>query len=130
MATSMGESDDIAFTKPVECGNVANFLSLIKGWFSYSCLLLRLVFPEDWPERVQEIDGLLKNLPGEFQSIHDIFLEFVRRVDLDYSLHQQTLDLWLQLCDQIRENKCIHPMGKFTGWCPDIFTGKTAVVEC
>lgn len=102
MVTAVSENPNDCFTKPVDCGSVDNFLSLIMGWFSYSGLLLRLAFPDDWISRIEEIDSLLKHLPGEFQPIYDVFNEYALRVPHDYASYANTRDAWRTICGEIR----------------------------
>lgn len=90
------------FVRPMECGSVESFLNLIKGWFTYSCLLLRLAFPNEWKSRIKEIDSLLKQLPGEYRSIYDVFSGYAQRVPQDYTAREYTLDTWRAVCGEIR----------------------------
>jgi hypothetical protein len=102
MVTTCNENGKDCFAKPVDCGSVDNFLTLIKGWFSYSCLLLRLAFPDDWNTRIKEIDSLLKHLPAEFESIYHVFNEYALRVGRDHTAYANTLEAWRMICGEIR----------------------------
>ncbi len=102
MVTASSENPNGCFTKPADCGSNDNFMTLIKGWLSYSALLLKYVFPYDWNARLKEIDSLLRNLPGEYASIYQVFHEYARRVLQDYALHANTLESWRTVCEEIR----------------------------
>jgi hypothetical protein len=103
MVSTLSENPNDCFSKPIDCGSVDNFLTLIKGWFSYSCLLLRLSFPYNWTSRIKEIDSLLKGLPGEFASIYNVFNQYAQRVPQDYISYTTTLDTWRMICEDLRQ---------------------------
>ncbi len=102
MVAGVGGDIGECFVKPVECGSIGDFLKLIKGWLSYSGLLLRVVYPGEWKSRLREIDLLLRCLPGEFGSIYDVFREYSLRVNDDYTLYRNVLDVWREVCGEIR----------------------------
>lgn len=107
MVTASADNPYDSFATPVDCGAPDNFMNLIKGWFTYSGLLLRLAYPDEWKPRLNEIDAMLKHLPPEYRSIYYVFKEYARRVSRDYSSHAHTLDKWRRKCEEIRSHSPI-----------------------
>lgn len=111
MVTTISDDPCVCFEKPMDCGMVANFMNLIKGWLSYSCLLLRLTFPYDWKSRINEIDSILKHLPWDFESIYQVFKAYAQRISYDYTAHQTTLDTWRRALAHLRQGS-VHIEGR------------------